>query len=103
MPAATSRAGIQADSQFGRDRNQDDLVLRRQREQQKQLNKNRQEKLKKDTDKLLALTLELKQYVDKTNENVLSVEVIRKAEEIEKLARQVRERMKEDYTLPPAP
>jgi hypothetical protein len=35
--------------------------------------------LRRDTDKLLQLTSELKQYVDKTNQNILSLEVIRKA------------------------
>jgi hypothetical protein len=43
---------------------------------------------------LLQLSTELKQYVDKTNENVLSFEVIKKAEEIEKLARSVKDKMK---------
>jgi len=33
--------------------------------------------------------------VDKTNENTLSVEVIKKAEEIEKLAHSVKEKMKQ--------
>ena len=47
-----------------------------------------------DTDKLLSLATELKQDVDKTNKNVLSVDVIKKAGEIEKLARSVKERMK---------
>ena len=60
----------------------------------KKENVKRQQDLEKETDKLLELATELKQYVDKTNENVLSVEVIRKAEEIEKLARSVKEKMK---------
>ena len=50
--------------------------------------------LKNDTDKLLKLSVELKQFVDKSDENVLSLEVIKKAEEIEKLARSVKEKMK---------
>ena len=50
--------------------------------------------LKNDTDKLLKLSVELKQSVDKSDENVLSVDVIKKAEEIEKLARSVRDKMK---------
>jgi len=50
--------------------------------------------LKNDTDKLLKLSTELKQYVDKTDENVLSLDVIKKAEEIEKLAKSVKEKMK---------
>ena len=46
----------------------------------------RQQEIKKDTDKLLELANELKQYVDKTNENIISLDVIKKAEQIEKLA-----------------
>jgi hypothetical protein len=40
------------------------------------------------------MATELKDYVDKTNENVLSLEVVKKAEEIEKLAHSVKEKMK---------
>jgi len=50
--------------------------------------------LKADTDKLVKLAGELKEYVDKSNENVLSLEVLKKAEEIEKLARSVKDKMK---------
>lgn len=64
------------------------------REMAKRRNKERQESLKKDTDRLLQLATELKQSVDKSNENVMSLDVIRKAEEIEKLAKQVKEKMK---------
>jgi hypothetical protein len=35
--------------------------------------------------------------VDKTNENVLSLEVLKKAEEIEKLAHSVKDKMKGSY------
>jgi len=61
---------------------------------EKALNTKRQRDIKKDTDKLLELATQLKDYVDKTNENTLSVDVIRKAEEIEKLAHTVKEKMK---------
>ena len=61
---------------------------------EKKLNEERQAQLKRDTDKLLQLSTELKQYVDKTNENVMSVDVIKKAGEIEKLAHSVKEKMK---------
>jgi hypothetical protein len=57
-------------------------------------NLKREQDLKKDTDKLLELATQLKQYVDKTNENTLSVDVIKKAEEIEKLARSVKDKMR---------
>jgi hypothetical protein len=60
-----------------------------------QRNSARQQQLVKDTDKLLALATELKSDVDKTNKNVLSIDVIKKAEEIEKLAKNVKERMKD--------
>ncbi len=58
------------------------------------MNKRRHAELKKDTDKLLELATELKLQVDKSNEHTLSVDVVRKAEEIEKLARSVKEKMR---------
>jgi len=60
----------------------------------KKANMERQAALKLDTDRLLRLAGELKDYVDKSNENMLSLNVMKKAEEIEKLARSVREKMK---------
>lgn len=60
----------------------------------KKANRQRQAELQRDADKLLRLATELKHYVDKSNENVLSLEVIRKAEEIEKLAHSVKGKMK---------
>jgi Flp pilus assembly CpaE family ATPase len=60
----------------------------------KQANLQRQAALKSDTDKLLKLAVDLKNYVDKSNENVLSLEVLKKAEEIEKLAHSVKDKMK---------
>ena len=73
------------------------MARKRQREMEKGRNKERQLSLKKDTDRLLQLATELKQYVDKTNENMLSLDVIRKAEEVEKLAHQVKEKMRGNY------
>ena len=70
------------------------LALLLAREMAKKANVERQALLKADTDKLLKLSTELKDYVDKTNENVLSVEVLKKAEEIEKLAKSVKEKMR---------
>jgi hypothetical protein len=60
----------------------------------KKANEERHAALRTDAEKLLKLSVELKAYVDKSNENVLSVEVIRKAEEIEKLAHSVKAKMK---------
>jgi hypothetical protein len=60
----------------------------------KKANQERLAALKTDTDKLLKLSVELKSYVDKSNENVLSLDVIKRAEEIEKLAHSVKDKMK---------
>jgi hypothetical protein len=60
----------------------------------KKANRDRQAQLQHDTDNLLKLANELKQYVDKSNENTLSLDVVKKAEEIEKLAHSVKEKMK---------
>ena len=93
-------AGRQGDPQYGARRNQSPDEAQQAREQARARNKDRQEKLKADTDKLLQLATELKEYVDKTNENILSIEVIKKTDEIEKLAKSVREKMK-TYEMPP--
>jgi hypothetical protein len=63
-------------------------------EMAKRAAKERTAALKTDTDKLLKLSVELKEYVDKSDENVLSLDVIKKAEEIEKLAKSVKDKMK---------
>ncbi len=62
---------------------------------EKRRNDLRQEQLVKDTNKLLTLATELKSQVDKTNKDVLSVDVVKKAEEIEKLAKTVKEKMRD--------
>ena len=61
---------------------------------EKKAAKQRVAALKNDTDKLLKLSIELKAYVDKSDENVLSLDVIKKADEIEKLAKSVKDKMK---------
>ena len=57
----------------------------------------RQVALRRDTEKLLSLAAELKQNVDKTSPNILSMDVIKKAQEIEKLAKSVKDKMREAY------
>lgn len=64
------------------------------REMAKKANLERQAQLKSDTDKIFKLAVELKDYVDKSNENTLSLSVLKKAEEIEKLARSVKDKMR---------
>lgn len=67
---------------------------------QKELNKKRQEEIRDDTQKLFQLATELKDAVDKSNEHELSLTVIKKAEEVEKLAKKVKEKMKEGVGRP---
>ena len=62
--------------------------------QAKAQNSDRQKRIVTDTDKLLALATELKQEVNKSDKNTLSLDVIKKAEEIERLAHSVKEKMK---------
>jgi hypothetical protein len=64
------------------------------REMAKKANLERQAAIKADTDKLLKLAEELKQSVDKSSANVLSIDVLKKAEEIEKLAHSVKDKMR---------
>jgi hypothetical protein len=75
-----------ADEQEARSRLEHDLA--------KKANEERHAALRTDAEKLLKLSVELKAYVDKSNENVLSLDVIKKAEEIEKLAHSVKAKMK---------
>jgi len=73
---------------------EDEAHLKIEKEMAKKANQARQADLQRDTEKLLKLATELKDYVDKTNENTLSVDVVKKAEEIEKLAHSVKDKMK---------
>ena len=54
----------------------------------------RQAQLVADTNKLLELSQELKAEVAKSKKDTLSVAVIKKAEEVEKLAKSLKERMR---------
>ena len=72
----------------------DPLESHRAEVQEKLRNSDRQKKLVADTDKLLSLATDLKEQVDKSTKDTLSVDVIKKADEIEKLAHSVKERMK---------
>ena len=66
-----------------------------QKEKQARLqNEDRQKQLVADTEKLLELATELHTDVSKTDKNTLSVDVIKKADEIEKLAHSVKVKMR---------
>jgi hypothetical protein len=82
IPGADNAAGqTQQDAEMERQ-----LAIARQ--------KKRFDDVKRESQKLLELATELKQYVDRSGEGVLSLEVVRKAEEMEKLARQVKNNMR---------
>ena len=74
---------------------QDQTQKEMQDRMMKEANKKRQQDIRDETDKLFQLATELKAAVDKSNENVLSLDVVRKADEVEKLAKKVKEKMKE--------
>ena len=73
---------------------EDEGTIRMKKDMAKKANTERHEALKRDTDRLLELAQQLKDQVDKSNENMLSLDVLKKAEEVEKLAHNVKEKMK---------
>ena len=105
IPLFTAIAGLVLAGAFARAQFVPPSATQTEREmhekQLKEANKKRQQDLKDDTDKLFQLATELKAAVDKTNENMLSLEVVRKADEVEKLAKRVREKMKETVGTAP--
>jgi hypothetical protein len=68
-----------------------------QKEQMKKANELRQEEIRRDTEKLYQLSTELRDFVDKSRQGVLSLDAIKKAEQIEKLAHSVKSKMKQSY------
>jgi hypothetical protein len=58
-------------------------------------NAERKRRIDSDTTKLVKLAADLKVEINKAGNNTLSLDLIRKAEEIEKLARRVQETMKQ--------
>ena len=94
MPTIPSPAPA-APPGFGEPPNPADPMLRQQQQRmEKARNVDRQKQLEQDTDKLLALAKALKEEVSKSNKDTLSVDVVKKAAEIEKLAKSVKDRMK---------
>ena len=73
---------------------EDEAQRRFEHDQRKKANEERFQKVKEDTEKLVQLSNELKEYVGKANEHTLSLDVIKKAEEIERLAKSVKDKMK---------
>ena len=92
MPSASRPAGMPSDDIPGIPDASN--RARMNEERTKAFNDERHKRLEEDASKLLALTTELKADVDKANKDELSLEVMRKASEIEKLAHDVQSRMK---------
>ena len=65
-----------------------------QRLQADAANLQRQVEIRRDTEKMLQLAGELKDYLMKAEHGVMSVDAIKKAEQIEKLAHSVKSKMK---------
>ena len=72
----------------------DPAHVRMQEEQSKKVNDERQKRLEGDTAKLYELAGELKEQVAKSDKNTLSVDVVKKADEIERLAKSVKDKMR---------
>ncbi len=66
------------------------------RERAQKANAMLQEEIKRDTEKLFQLSTDLKEYVDK-NQGVLSLDAVKKAEQIEKLAHGLKSKIKQSY------
>ena len=64
--------------------------------QKQDLLKSNFEKVKRDADDLVVLAKSLQEDLSKSNENVLSLKVVEKAEKIEKLARRIKTTAKGD-------
>jgi hypothetical protein len=95
MPPMQPPPSMQPSAPFGEPANPADPMARRQQERmEKARNSDRQKQLERDTDKLLELAKELKDEVSKSNKDTLSVDVVKKAAEIEKLAKSVKDRMR---------
>jgi len=97
LTSAVEMQKIAADRETMRGATTDDLYQRLEDAGIKSAVAQRQAQLRRDTDKLVALTAELKQNVDKTGPNILSMDVVKKAAEIEKLAKSVEDKMKNAY------
>jgi hypothetical protein len=68
-----------------------------QKQQAEAANQQRQVEIKRDSEKMFELTQELNDYLQKAGHGVVSVDAIKKAEQIEKLAKSVKSKMKQSF------
>jgi TolA-binding protein len=68
-----------------------------QKKQAMAANLQRQEQMKRDSEKLQQLSEELNQYLQTRGQGVVSIDALKKAEQIEKLAHSVKSKMKQSF------
>ncbi len=76
--------------QDARSAGQNEPMASLKNKQKRELMKANYEKMKRDADELAALAKSLQEEIDKSNENVLSLHIVDKAEKIEKLAKHIK-------------
>jgi len=81
-------------AQFPRDRESSDVRLPSGKSQQEEILKEEHKKSLADAAELMELAEELKIELEKNDRHVLSIPAIKKTERIEKLAKQIRSRMR---------
>ena len=85
VPPSSGARGVQG---------QDAMVARQQEKLAETAEAERRKQLADETAQLLQLATELKAAVDKSNKNEMSLEVIRKADQVEKLAHDVKQKLR---------
>lgn len=68
-----------------------------QKKQAEAANVQRQVEIRRDTEKMKQLSEELNDYLQKSGPGVISVDALKKAEQIEKLAHSVKSKMKQSF------
>jgi hypothetical protein len=89
LPASPGQAPASSD-----ENDNDPMTHRAMAQQVERRNTQRQQDIVNDTARLFELAQQLKAEVEKSRKDQLSVSVVKKAEEIEKLAKAVKEKMK---------
>jgi hypothetical protein len=88
---ATSAApGLQRDSNLQSAQSNEESPLPLSRKQKNDLLKSNFEKMKRDAGELADLAKALKEELNRSNENILSLDIVDKADKIEKLARRIK-------------
>ena len=68
-----------------------------QKQQAAAANRQRQVEIRRDSEKMLELTQELNEYLQKSGQTAVSMDALKKAEQIEKLAKSVCSKMKQSF------